>query len=256
MMLRRRGTSRGLKLIRYVTVFTLILGSILVLVSCVPQKVTVTSEPGFNPSEIRKLAILPFQTLSTPQRFISSSSQSVAEPIEIRSQFRLPAPKSSKGRVASSDPVKVSTAASKRITRLVYEALEYRPGLRLIHPNEASNVLTALESQESSVNWKQKVQEVGRQLNVDAVLVGLVRTYRERVGTKIGATPAAVGFEVHLVDPSNGKIYWTGEYYEEQKPMNEDFIGFVERGGAFVTAGELAEYGVHKMMKEFPVGKR
>ena len=252
----RRWVSHELKCVRCATVFALILGSILVLASCVPQKVTVTSAPNFNPFGIHKIAILPFQTLATPQRFISSSSQSVAEPIEIRSQFRLPAPQSSKGRSASSDPVKVSTAASKRITRLVYEALEYRPGIRLIHPREASNVLTASESQESSVNWKEKVKDVGKQLNVDAVLVGLVRTYRERVGTKIGATPAAVGFEVHLVDPVSGKIHWTGEYYEEQKPMNEDFMGFIERGGAFVTAGELAEYGVHKIMKEFPVGKR
>ena len=234
----------------------LIVSSVFMLVGCVPQKVTVTSSPNFKPSVIHKLAILPFQTLSTPQRFLSSSSQSLVESTEIRSQFRLPAPQSSKGRLASVDTVKVSALASKRITRMVYESLEYRPGLRLIPPIEVSNVLTTFESQGSSESWKEKVKEVGKQLNVDAVLVGLVRTYRERVGTKIGATPAAVGFEVHLVDPVSGKVHWTGEYYEEQKPMNEDFIGFVERGGAFVTAGELAEYGVHKMMKEFPIGER
>ncbi|MGB0911038.1 MAG: hypothetical protein ACPGYT_11805, partial [Nitrospirales bacterium] len=116
------------------------------------------------------------------------------------------------------------------------------------------NMLLTQDSQAPTANWKETVKLVGSGLDVDAVVMGLVRTYRERVGTKIGATPASVGFEVHLVDPKSGKIYWTGEYYEEQKPMTEDFMGFVERGGVFVTAHELAEYGVHKMMKQFPVG--
>jgi hypothetical protein len=49
-------------------------------------------------------------------------------------------------------------------------------------------------------------------------------------------------------------VLWVGRYYERQRPMTEDLIGFLQRW-AFVTAGELTEYGVEEVLKEFPFGK-
>ena len=233
----------------------IIVGSMLTMVACVPAKVTVTSSPAFQPSTIHKLAIFPFQTLSTPQRFLPGTSSAISAPTEIRSQFRLPGSPSNVGRAAASDTIKVPHVAAQRITRMVHGALEHRSGIHLVPSTRVMSLLSSHDPQESPVNWKDTVKEVGSRLKVDAVVIGLVRTYRERVGTKIGATPAAVGFEVHLVDPRSGRIYWTGEYYEEQKPLNEDFVGFVERKGAFVKAEDLAEYGVQKMMKQLSVGQ-
>jgi hypothetical protein len=36
--------------------------------------------------------------------------------------------------------------------------------------------------------------------------------------------------------------------------MTEDFMGFIERHGMFVTAEELAAYGVEHILREFPFG--
>ena len=232
----------------------LLLSSLLIMGACVPPKVTVTSSPSFQPDSIHTLAILPFQTLATPQRYQSNASQSIAAPTEIRSQFQLPASQPKRGRLTNADSVTVPKLAAERITKMVYKSLEYRSDVHLVSSIEVNNALSQGGANDSDANWEEKVKRVKSRLKIDAVVIGLVRTYRERVGTKIGATPAAVGFEVHLVDSKSGRIHWTGEYYEEQKPMNEDFMGFVERGGAFVTARELAEYGVHKMMKQLPVG--
>jgi hypothetical protein len=102
---------------------------------------------------------------------------------------------------------------------------------------------------------KALAQEVGDRLKVDGVLMGLVRTYREREGSRLGANPAAVGFEVFLVNPADGVVLWKGEFFEEQKPLTQDVVGFFEKSGGFVTAKELAELGVQKVMKTFPVGK-
>lgn len=85
--------------------------------------------------------------------------------------------------------------------------------------------------------------------------MGLVRTYRERDGTRMGAKPAAVGFEVFLVQPADGVVLWKGEFFEEQKPLTQDVVGFFEKSGGFVRAKELSELGVQKVMKAFPVGK-
>jgi hypothetical protein len=110
-------------------------------------------------------------------------------------------------------------------------------------------------TKEDLPSLKAMAQEVGTRLQVDGVLTGLVRTYREREGSRLGAKPAAVGFEVYLIRPSDGTVLWLGEFFEEQKPLTQDVVGFFEKGGGFVTADTLAELGVQKVMKAFPVGR-
>jgi hypothetical protein len=115
--------------------------------------------------------------------------------------------------------------------------------------------IVSLEEERFHTSLKALAQEVGDRLKVDGVLMGLVRTYRERDGTRIGAKPAAVGFEVFLVQPADGVVLWKGEFFEEQKPLTQDVVGFFEKSGGFVRAKELSELGVQKVMKAFPVGK-
>jgi hypothetical protein len=93
---------------------------------------------------------------------------------------------------------------------------------------------------------------LAKRLNADATLVGQVLVFQERVGSRMGASPAAaVGFEVKVV-AADGQVLWAGNYYERQRPMTE-LYGFIHRW-AFVTAEELAEYGVDEVLKEFPFG--
>ena len=241
---------------REFALITQVLGWTFVVCACVPEKVTVASSPGFQPSAVHTIAVLPFRTLATPQRYTPTSPDTYAAPSEIRSQFRLPTgAESGEGR-SDSRLMSVSHFAAEKITKMVYESLKARTGVRLIPQDVVKSTLAESASQQSSASMRERIKHVAERLQVDAVLVGLVRTYRERIGSKIGATPAAVGFEVQMVRPSDGKVNWTGEYYEEQKPLNEDLLGFIERRGAFVTAAELAEYGVQQVMKEFPVGLR
>ena len=107
----------------------------------------------------------------------------------------------------------------------------------------------------SDTSLRVLAKEVGDRLKVDAVLMGKVRTYREREGTRMGANPAAVGFEIFLVKPSDGTVLWKGDFFEEQKPLTQDVVGFFEKSGGFVTARELSELGVRKVLETFPVGK-
>jgi hypothetical protein len=95
---------------------------------------------------------------------------------------------------------------------------------------------------------------VAQQLKADASLIGQVLVYQERVGGRFGANPpATVGFEVKVV-AADGQVLWVGNYYERQRPMIEDMMGFVQRWGMFVTAEELATYGVDHLLLEFPFG--
>ena len=96
--------------------------------------------------------------------------------------------------------------------------------------------------------------EIAQRLGADAALSGKVLVYQERVGGRFGADPpAVVGFEAKLVAP-DGNLLWEGNYYEKQRPMTEDVMGFIRRYGMFVTADELAAYGASKLAEDLPVG--
>lgn len=224
------------------------------ILGCVPSKVQVQSAPQFDPSSISSLAILPFEALQTPQWGYGHTRESVRDPEEIRTQFRLPGADHVRPSDSSKDLYSVSDSAAKFIATRVESVLRARPALRVIRPNEADLSRHSGDGG-SPPSLRAIAKDVGERLNVDGVLMGKVRTYREREGTRMGATPAAVGFEIFLVQPSDGTVLWKGEFFEEQKPLTQDVVGFFEKSGGFVTARELSEIGVQKVMETFPVGK-
>jgi len=68
-------------------------------------------------------------------------------------------------------------------------------------------------------------------------------------------SPQRLALRFFLVQPADGGVLWKGEFFEEQKPLTQDVVGFFEKSGGFVRAKELSELGVQKVMKAFPVGK-
>jgi hypothetical protein len=231
-----------------------ILGWFSFVLGCVPSKVQVQSAPQFNPFTISSIAILPFQALQTPQWGYGQAHEGVRDPEEIRTQFRLPGADQMRPSDSSQDLYSVSDTAAKFITTQVELILRARPALRVIGAGEVGHSAN-LGDKRSDTSLRALAKEVGDRLNVDGVLMGMVRTYREREGTRMGAKPAAVGFEIFLVQPSDGTVLWKGEFFEEQKPLTQDVVGFFEKSGGFVTARELSELGVQKVLETFPVGK-
>jgi hypothetical protein len=86
----------------------------------------------------------------------------------------------------------------------------------------------------------------------------MVEVYTQRQGSALGLDrpqdAAEVGFAVRLVSTQDGAILWTGEYYEHQRPMIEDFSGFLERGARYLTVEELANSAVDHVLVKFPLG--
>jgi hypothetical protein len=152
-----------------------------------------------------------------------------------------------------SQTVSVPTGAGDIVTQLLWSRLQARQGVTVLSPNEAAKALMTQAASQPSAGQSPAVT-VARQLKADASLIGQVRVYQERVGGRFGASPAAtVGFEAKVV-AADGQVLWEGNYYERQRPMTEDLMGFIQRRGVFVTAEELAAYGVEHMLNEFPFG--
>jgi hypothetical protein len=225
--------------------------AVLAAAGCSGQKVTTKSSAELPRYQIRTIALVPFTTLATPQvRDVVGQSFSV--PPEVRRSDMAIAVSPDIERPLS-QTVTVPTGAGDIVTQLLWSRLRARQGVSVLAPSEATKALASPATPQSPAGQAPAVA-VAKRLKADASLIGQVSVYQERVGGRFGASPpATVGFEAKVV-AADGQVLWEGNYYEKQRPMIEDMMGFIHRWGMFVTAEELAAYGVEHMLLEFPFG--
>jgi len=225
--------------------------SVLAVVGCSGSKVVTKSSGELPRYQIRTIALVPFTTLATPQ-VRESIDQTISAPQGARrSDMAIVVSPNTEQYIRQT--VTVPVDAGTTVTQLLWSRLRGRQGVTVLPPNEAAKALTSQATSQPSVDQSPAVT-VAKLLRADASLIGQVLVYQERVGGRFGASPpATVGFEAKLV-AADGQILWEGNYYEKQRPMIEDVMGFIQRHGVFVTAEELASYGVEHMLLEFPFG--
>ena len=224
---------------------------VLTLVGCSGSKVTTKTSAELPRYQIRTLALVPFTTLATPQ-VRDVADQVFSTPPEVsRSDMAIAVPPNTPQPLRQT--VTVPTGAGDIVTQLLWSRLKARQGITMLSPGEAAIALASQTPAQHSASQSPATM-VAKRLKTDASLIGQVLVYQERVGGRFGASPAAtVGFEAKVI-AADGQVLWEGNYYEKQRPMNEDVVGFIQRRGMFVTAEELAAYGVEHMLQEFPFG--
>jgi hypothetical protein len=224
---------------------------VLAVVGCSGPKVITKSSGELSRYQVRTIALVPFTTLSTPQaRDVADRTFSVPPDI-LRSDMGRAVPLNIERPL--SQTVSVPTGAGDIVTQLLWSRLQARQGVTVLSPSEAAKTLMSQAASPPSAGQSPAVT-IAKQLKADASLIGQVLVYQERVGGRFGASPTAtVGFEAQVV-AADGQVLWEGNYYEKQRPMTEDLMGFIQRRGMFVTAEELAIYGVDHMLLEFPFG--
>ena len=225
----------------------------LVIAGCSGKKVTTKLLVQPDKYRVQKIAIVPFETISTPQALnLEGPSFSVPDGAK-RSDISVAVPSATE--VPPRTVSKVRASAADTVTDLVWNKLK-RYGLvcRRSLLNRHGTFCRTLRLGMPDQSAGEVAPKVAERLGADAVLIGKVAVYQERIGSRLGANPpAAVGFDMKLV-ARDGTVLWEGNYYERQRPMSEDVWGFIQRRGAFVTADELAEYGAEQLAKEFPFG--
>ena len=97
--------------------------------------------------------------------------------------------------------------------------------------------------------------EIGRTLNADAIFVGYIYRFRERVGGKYSVDlPASVAFDIHLIRTVDGRGLWSAHFDETQQPLSDDLFRlnlFLRRKAKWVTAQEMAISALKDMLKTF-----
>jgi len=221
-------------------------------VACSGSKVTTQTSAELSRYQIRTIALIQFTTLATPQvkdagDMYLSTPQSVK-----RSDISLGVPPSVEP--PSKQTATVPDYAAEKVTQLFWTRLKNRQGLTVLSPAQSAKAAIQPTEETTKETPERQAANLSTKLKTDAALMGQVLVYQERSGSRLGANPpASVGFEVKAV-ASDGQVLWVGNYYERQKPMTEDFLGFVQHGGVFVTAEELAQYGADEVLKTFPFG--
>lgn len=225
--------------------------AVLAVGGCSGSKVTTKASSELARYQIRTIALIPFTILATPQvRDVVDQAFSMPSGAR-RSDMAIAVPPNTDQLVR--ETVTVPMSAGDTVTQLLWSRLSTRQGVTVLAPSEAAKVLASQSTTQSPAGQLPAVA-VAKQLKVDASLVGQVLMYQERVGGRFGASPpATVGFEAKVI-AADGQVLWVGNYYERQRPMIEDVMGFIQRRGMFVTAEELATYGVEHLLLEFPFG--
>jgi len=145
------------------------------------------------------------------------------------------------------------------LTQLFYMKIEALGRFRIIPLGKVEEVLTPSvkkQFEEKPIRW---AIQIGKDLNVDFILVAYLFRFEERIGSSLGAEkPASVAFDLHLLRLRDGVEVWKGKFDETQRPLSEDLLkigSFFRRKASWLTAEELAGVGMDEILRRLPGAK-
>ena len=210
--------------------------------ACHFQKTKVSDEETMPQPVVNKVVVIGFQTAisqgENPDVFRDSLS----------------------GGIYMAEPV--SRDVAERMTDFLFERLVAGKRYVLISPGQARGVFSNIVDLDKNmtVSLTEILQKVGKTFGANAVLIGHIYRWREREGSNYAINRAAsVAFDLHLVRPADGGILWRGRFDKTQKSLSEnlfDLTTFMEGGGRWMTADELAMVGLEKLLKKMPGKQR
>ncbi len=87
---------------------------------------------------------------------------------------------------------------------------------------------------------------------VDAILLGYIFRFRERVGKSYAIeSPASVALSLFLISLDDGQVIWHSHYEETQEALFSNILTlgkFIKRKAQWVTARELATEALEDML--------
>jgi hypothetical protein len=148
---------------------------------------------------------------------------------------------------------KILKGSEKIVEEIFVDKLHELKDVELIPPDKAQGVYTRIAAESLKKPLLDILKKAGNELGADAIAVGYVYRYAERVGYKYSSEhPASVIFEIHLIRAVDGSIIWRGYFDKTQKSLMEDVFqisSFFRGGGAWMTARQLTEQGMNKIME-------
>ncbi len=153
------------------------------------------------------------------------------------------------------DPT-IGPDAGPMMTRLVYSTLRHRFGSSVVRMDEVQPAYAGIRLVDTRDTPRTLIRRLGEALSADLVMFGMVWRYRD-IGAMQGLPeqPASVAFALYLVDTGSGRRIWRGIFSETQEYIFKNMFKFNDRikmGLKWLTADELARYGVKLTLDKFP----
>lgn len=188
-------------------------------------------------SSVEKIAILPFENMAARH----GADATVLNPIS--------------GRTFVTGPV--ADGADLLLTNLLITHMRRDTAFQIVSSPDASKILDEMDKNRGQTgNRRQLLSQTGQRLGADAIMVGYLYRFRERVGQNIAAqSPASVAFDIYLIDSRQDRLLWNSFYNYTQQALSDnlfDIRNFMQRGGRWVTAEELAATAMDQMFQNFP----
>ena len=154
------------------------------------------------------------------------------------------------------DPENLTPDCDRILTGFAQDLLEIRYGDKVIPTLEVMRAYRQMPKDEFKDTPVDLTQRLGKALSANAMIVGSVWKYRDRRGgARAVESPASVAFAVHLVDVETGRVVWSKDFAETQRSLSENILNapaFFARGAKWLTADELARFGMEELFKAFP----
>ncbi len=157
-------------------------------------------------------------------------------------------------------PPETSTAAGQAqsrqnnppemLAKQLYSAMASLPNWQIVSESEVKQV----EQMKPSITHAARLRQIGEMVFADAIMVGRVERFRERVGDDWGVkSPASVAFVLDLIEVRRGDVIWSARFDETQKALSENIFGLGDirqRGVRWLTAEQLMIDGVKKAVAQ------
>jgi hypothetical protein len=151
---------------------------------------------------------------------------------------------------STATPAEKEEELSGLLARLVYSNMAAMPNWQIVSESEVREVAQSIPPGADMA----RLRAIGEMVYADAVIVGRVERYRERIGNEWGAkSPASVAFVLNLIDIRRGDTVWSARFDETQKALSENIFALGQigqRGIRWLSAEQLAGEGVRKAVAE------
>lgn len=148
----------------------------------------------------------------------------------------------------------VPPEAAETLTSILFDKLGGDPRFIPVTQDVCLGFLASMLEKNPSSSELKLLQGFARDLKVDAVLYGKLYRFRERIGSEYSVkSPASVAFSLILVRARDGAVLWRYSFDQTQQSLTENLLNwrfYKEKGMRWVTAGELAAYGMEEAIKE------
>ena len=156
------------------------------------------------------------------------------------------------------DPKDLEPDSDFILTRDAQKALEKRLGAKVIPLQECMDAYERISRDDLDDSPRTLAQKLGTSLHAEIMIMGNVWKFRDRLGgSRAVSQPASVSFAIYMIKVDGGKLLWKEVFSETQSSLSENALKaklFFERGSRWLSADELAAFGVNEIFLKFPQG--